>query len=84
MTNQSLHLGRPSRPLAPRTLDDGQQNDDDEEEEGDVEEDAVHLVQVAVRRVDDVTDTAAGAHALVQMEHETLRTGREAVNRSYV
>jgi hypothetical protein len=57
------------------TLNDGEKDDDDEEEEADVEEDAVDLVRVAVRRFDLVTDAAAGADALVQVEHEALQAG---------
>lgn len=59
-----------------RTLNDGQKDDDDEEEESDVEHYPVNLVVVAVGRFDLVSDTTAGSHAFVQMEHETLKHGR--------
>jgi len=38
-------------------LDDGKQDDDDKEEESQIEEDAVNLVRIAVRRTDLVTCT---------------------------
>ena len=59
------------------TLNDGEEDDDDEEEEGDVEEDAVDLVGVAVGWFDLVADAAARAHALVQVEHEALWNDRK-------
>jgi hypothetical protein len=54
------------------TLNDGKQDDNDEEEERDVEENTIDLVGIAVWRFDLVTDTTAGSHTLVQMEHEAL------------
>lgn len=53
-----------------QTLQNGQQNDDDEEEEGYVEYDPVDLGVVSVGRLQLVPDTTAGAHSLVQVEHE--------------
>ena len=54
------------------TLNNSKQDDNDEEEEGDIEEDTIDLVGIAVWRFDLVTDTTAGSHTLVQMEHEAL------------
>jgi len=53
-----------------QTLNDGQQNDNDEEEEGDVEEDAVDFVIVAIWRFDFVTDTTTSSYTLVNVEDE--------------
>lgn len=53
------------RQVVERTLNDGQQDNDDEEEEGDVEEDTVDFVLVAVGRLDLVTDTTASSDTLV-------------------
>lgn len=76
----SHRAARPTRKtdgISRRTLNDGQKDDDDEKEESDVEHYSVHLVVVAVGRFDLVSDTTAGSHALVQVEHETLKHGRE-------
>lgn len=63
------------------TLNDGQKDDDDEEEESYVKHYPVDFVVVAVGRFDLVSDTSAGPHALVQVEHETLKHGQVTENR---
>lgn len=63
------------------TLQNGEKDDDDEEEEGDVEYDAVDLGVISVWRLQLVSDTAAGAHAFVQVEHEALDTEEEKVSK---
>ena len=55
------------------TLNDGQEDDNDKEEEGNVKEDSDKLIVGTVGRLNDVTNTATGAHTLVQMEHETSK-----------
>ena len=61
------------------TLDDGQEDDDDEEEEADVEEDAVDFVGIAIWWLNLVTNSAASAHALVQVKDEALQETGEWV-----
>lgn len=55
------------------TLNNGQEDDDDEEEEGNVKDDAVDFVLVAVRRLNLVADAATRSYALVQVKDEALK-----------
>lgn len=59
------------------TLNDGQQNDNDEEEEGDVEQDAVELIDVSSRVLQLVSNSTTSSHAHIHVEQIALPTERK-------
>lgn len=56
------------------TLNDSQENDDDEKEKGDVKQDTVDFIDVAIRRLDFITDTTTSSDTLCDGEDVTSFT----------